>query len=73
MFRLVSNLVIRRPRAVILAWLGLIAGLHCLAPPWNRITKDDDLGLFPADSPSMIAQDAAGARLSPRMPRAPSS
>ena len=52
MFRLVSNLVIRHPRAVLLAWLGLIAGLHCLAPPWDRITKDDDLGLFPADSPS---------------------
>ncbi len=56
MFRLVSNLVIRHPRAVLLAWLGLIAGLHCLAPPWNRITKDDVLGLFPADSPSMIAR-----------------
>ena len=27
MFRLISNLVIRHPRAVLLAWLGLIARL----------------------------------------------
>ena len=56
MFRLISNLVLRYPRAVLLAWLGLIAGLHCFAPPWNRTIRDDDLGLFPADSPSMIAR-----------------
>ena len=72
MFRLVSHLIIRHPRAVLLAWLGLIAGLHWLAPPWNRITKDDDLGLFPADSPSDRAkallergfpEDASGSQL----------
>jgi RND superfamily putative drug exporter len=56
MFRLVSSLVIRHPRAVVLGWLVLIAGLHYLAPPWDRITKDDDLGLFPADSPSVIGR-----------------
>ena len=54
MFRLVSSLVIRHPRAVVLGWLVLAAGVHYLAPPWDRITKDDDLGLFPADSPSVI-------------------
>jgi RND superfamily putative drug exporter len=57
MFRLVSSLVIRHPRAVVLGWLVLIAGLHYLAPPWDRISKNDDLGLFPADSPSVIGRD----------------
>jgi RND superfamily putative drug exporter len=57
MLRLVSSLVIRHPQAVALAWLVLAAGLHLLAPPWDRITKDDDLGLFPADSPSVIGRE----------------
>src|SRR5262245_8301939 len=57
MFRLVSSLVTRHPRAVVLGWLVLAAGLHALAPPWDRITRDDDLGLFPADSPSVIGQE----------------
>ncbi len=49
-----SSLVIRHSRSVVLGWLVLAVGLHYLAPPWDRITKDDDLGLFPADSPSVI-------------------
>jgi putative drug exporter of the RND superfamily len=57
MFRLVSSLVIRHPRVVVLGWLALIAALHYLAPPWDRITKDDDLGLFPADCPSVIGRE----------------
>jgi putative drug exporter of the RND superfamily len=57
MFRVVSSFVIRHPRAVVLAWLLLAAGLHYLAPPWDRISKDDDLGLFPADSPSVIGRE----------------
>jgi RND superfamily putative drug exporter len=72
MLRFVSNLVIRHPRALLLGWLVTIAGLHHLAPAWERITKDDDLGLFPADSPSVIGrallergfpQDAASSEL----------
>jgi RND superfamily putative drug exporter len=39
-----------------LGWLVLAVGLHYLAPPWDRIIKDDDLGLFPADSPSVIGR-----------------
>src|SRR5277367_5303431 len=57
MFSLVSSLVIRRPRAVILGWLVLAAGLHYLAPPWDRVVKDDEVGFFPADSPSVIGQE----------------
>jgi putative drug exporter of the RND superfamily len=56
MFRLVSKLVIRHPRAVVFGWLIIIAGLHYLAPPWERISKDDDLGLFPPDYPSVIGR-----------------
>jgi putative drug exporter of the RND superfamily len=54
MFSLVSSLVIRHPRSVVLGWLVLAVGVHYLAPPWHSIIKDDDLGLFPADSPSVI-------------------
>ena len=48
-----------------MGWLVLAVGLHYLAPPWDRITKDDDLRLFPKDSPSVIGHSAIGARLSP--------
>ena len=65
MFSLVSSLVIRHPRAVILGWLVLTAGLDYLAPPWDQVTKDDDVRFFPADSPSVIGQELLGARLSP--------
>src|SRR5271157_5309618 len=57
MFSLISSLVIRHPRAVVLAWFVLTAGLHYLAPPWDRVTKDDDVRFFPADSPSVIGQE----------------
>ena len=57
MFSLASSLAIGHPRAVVLGWLVLAAGLHHLAPPWETITKDDELRLFPADSPSVIGQE----------------
>src|SRR5271157_3011898 len=57
MFSCVSSLVIHHPRAVVLGWLVLTAGLHYLAPPWDQVTKDDDVRFFPADSPSVIAQE----------------
>ena len=72
MFRLISNLVLRHPRAVLMTWLGLIAGLHFLAPPWNRITRDDNVGFFPPDSPSVVGEDCWSEAF-PTMPRAPSS
>jgi RND superfamily putative drug exporter len=57
MFSVVSGLVIRHPRILILAWLVLTAALGYLAPPWDRVARDDDVRFFPADSPSVIAQD----------------
>ena len=65
MFSFLSSLVIHHPRAVVLGWLVLTAGLHSLAPPWDRVTKDDDVRFFPADSPSVIGARVVGARLSP--------
>jgi RND superfamily putative drug exporter len=56
MFRALSNLVIRHPRAIVLGWLVLAAGVHYLAPQWDRITKDDGLGSFPGDCPSTIGR-----------------
>jgi RND superfamily putative drug exporter len=56
MFSLVSRIVIGRPRLVLLGWLALIAVLHYLAPPWERIVQDDDPQLVPADSPSVIGR-----------------
>jgi putative drug exporter of the RND superfamily len=56
-FSLLSTAVIRHPRAVVLGWLVLAAGLYFAAPPWERVIKDDDVRFFPADSPSVIGQD----------------
>ncbi len=57
MFSFLSSLVIRRPRAVVVSWLVLTAALHYLAPRWDQVTKDDDVLHFPANAPSMIAQE----------------
>jgi RND superfamily putative drug exporter len=72
MLRLVSRFLVRHPRAVLLGWLVLVAGLHALAPPWDRIAKDDGLGTFSADCASSIGRallergfprDASGSQL----------
>jgi putative drug exporter of the RND superfamily len=55
MISLVSRLAIGRPRLVVLGWLVLIAGLHYLAPPWERIVQDEPQ-LVPTDSPSVIGR-----------------
>ncbi len=57
MFSRISSLVIHHPRAVVLGWLVLIACLYYFAPPWDQVTRDDDVRFFPADSPSVIGQD----------------
>ena len=57
MFSRISSLVIHHPRAVVLGWLVLIACLYYFAPPWEQVTRDDDVRFFPADSPSVIGQD----------------
>lgn len=56
-FAPLCRLVIRRPRTIVLAWVVLTAGLHLLAPPWDLVTRDDDVQFFPADCPSVIAHE----------------
>jgi putative drug exporter of the RND superfamily len=57
MFSFLSGVVLRRPWAVILAWLALISALYLFGPRWEDVTKDDDVRFFPPGSTSVIGQD----------------
>ena len=57
MFSFLSGVVLRRPWAVILAWLALTCGLAYFAPRWETVTRDDDVRFFPAGSASVIGQE----------------
>ncbi len=57
MFSFLSGVVIRRPWAVILAWLALTSGLYYFGPRWDEVTKDDDVRFFPPGSTSVTGQD----------------
>jgi len=53
MFKLLGSLVARYWAWVILAWIGLAAGLHGVAPKWQDVTHDGDLAYLPAAMPSV--------------------
>jgi putative drug exporter of the RND superfamily len=57
MFSFLSGVVLRRPRAVILAWFAFTAALYVFGPRWEDVTKDDDVRFFPPGSTSVIGQD----------------
>jgi RND superfamily putative drug exporter len=57
MFSLVSRVVIRRPWAVIVGWIVVAVGLRSIAPPWDQVSKDDNVRFFPADSASVVGQE----------------
>jgi RND superfamily putative drug exporter len=57
MFELIANVVTRRGGFVLLGWLALSALLFAAAPPWDRVTRDDDVRFFPLGSPSVIGED----------------
>jgi len=57
MFHLLSDLVIRRGWVLVAAWLALTAGLYFIAPPWEQVSRDDNVRFFPAGSPSVVGQD----------------
>ena len=57
MFPLIANLVNRRGWVIVVAWLALAAVLYWFAPPWDRVSRDDDVRFFPAGSPSVVGQD----------------
>ncbi|MCA1684641.1 MAG: MMPL family transporter, partial [Planctomycetia bacterium] len=57
MFQAIANLVIRRGWVVVVAWLAFTGGLYLFAPPWEQVSRDDNVRFFPADYPSVIGQD----------------
>ena len=57
MFSLLARLVQRHSWFVVLAWAVVAFLLFRYAPPWDQVTKDDDVRFFPRDYPSVIGQD----------------
>ena len=57
MFSLLARLVQRHSWLVVLAWAVVAFLLFRYAPPWDQVTKDDDVRFFPRDYPSVIGQD----------------
>lgn len=57
MFDLLGKLVVRRGWLIVLGWLALTALLKWTAPPWEQVSRDDDVRFFPAHFPSVIGQD----------------
>ena len=57
MFRLIANIVTRHGWLFVLAWAGIAGGLYYYAPPWERVSQDDNVRFFPAGYPSVIGQD----------------
>ena len=57
MFQFISAAVTRHGRAVVLVWLILAGMLYYYAPPWERVSRDDDVRFFPAGYPSVVGQE----------------
>lgn len=57
MFSLIANVVIRRGWLVVLGWTIVAGALYWVAPPWDRVSKDDNVRFFPPDYPSVVGQD----------------
>ncbi len=56
MFQSLARLVNHRGWVIIAGWVIVAAGLYFVAPAWESVTKDDDVGFFPAGYPSVIGQ-----------------
>ncbi len=57
MFHLLADVVVRRGWAVVAAWVAIAGALYWAAPPWDSISRDDNVRFFPAGFPSVIGQD----------------
>ncbi len=57
MFSFLARLVQRHSWVVVLAWVVLAGLLFRYSPPWDQVTKDDDVRFFPRDYPSVIGQE----------------
>ena len=56
MFQSLARLVNTRGWVIIAGWLAVTAVLFQIAPSWESVTKDDDVGFFPPGYPSVIGQ-----------------
>src|SRR4051812_35271178 len=57
MFDSLAKVVIHRGWAIVLAWLAFSLFLQGVAPPWERVSRDDDVRFFPPGYPSVVGQD----------------
>ena len=57
MFETIANLVVRRGRLVLAAWVAVTVGLYLIAPPWDQVFRDDNVRFFPPGYPSVVGQD----------------
>ena len=57
MFQMIANLVIRRGWVIVVAWLVFTAGLYLIAPPWDQVSRDDNVRFFPPGYPSVVGQE----------------
>ena len=57
MFHSLARLVNHRGWVIIVGWVLAATGLFLVAPAWESVTKDDDVGFFPKEYPSVIGQD----------------
>ncbi len=57
MFPFLARLVQRYSWIILAFWVSAAFLLFQYAPPWDRVTKDDDVRFFPRDYPSVIGQE----------------
>jgi RND superfamily putative drug exporter len=56
MFALLANIAIRRGWVIVLGWAVVVGALYRVAPPWDQVSKDDNVRFFPRNYPSVIGQ-----------------
>jgi RND superfamily putative drug exporter len=57
MFGPIANVVTRRGGIILLVWLVFAAVLWQVAPPWEQVSRDDDVRFFPPGSLSVVGQE----------------
>src|ERR1700692_1231004 len=57
MFESIARVVVRRGWAVVGSWILVTALLYASAPPWEQVSRDDNVRFFPAGYPSVIGQE----------------
>ncbi|HEX8199746.1 MAG TPA: MMPL family transporter, partial [Isosphaeraceae bacterium] len=57
MFESIATVVTRRAWIVLLLWAGLVGLLWAVAPPWETVSRDDNVKFFPPHFSSVLGQD----------------